>query len=119
MAKGQALDNARTERSFRTIKYDLIYINEFVTPIELSKEIAEHMAIYNNYSRILQSVTDAPLRFTMPVPVMQLGYQRTKREHYLNLVNFCLDHRGQYCLVIIAYTASANSQTFCYRPLPR
>jgi transposase InsO family protein len=35
--KGQALDNARTERFFRTIKYDLIYIEEFATPKELRK----------------------------------------------------------------------------------
>lgn len=27
--KGQALDNVRTERFFRTLKYDCIYINEF------------------------------------------------------------------------------------------
>ena len=47
--KGQALDNARTERFFRTIKYDLIYIEEFATPKELSKSIAEYMALYNTY----------------------------------------------------------------------
>ena len=47
--KGQALDNARTERFFRTIKYDLIYIEEFATPKELRKAIAEYMALYNNY----------------------------------------------------------------------
>lgn len=29
--KGQCLDNARTERFFRTLKYDRIYINEYET----------------------------------------------------------------------------------------
>ena len=33
--KGQCLDNARTERFFRTLKYDRIYINEYETPREL------------------------------------------------------------------------------------
>ncbi len=39
--KGQALDNARTEKFFRTIKFDLIYINEFDSPRELRKAIDE------------------------------------------------------------------------------
>ena len=39
--KGQAFDDARTESFFRTIKYDLIYIDELATPKELHKAIAE------------------------------------------------------------------------------
>jgi putative transposase len=35
--RGQALDNIRTERFFRTLKYDLIYVNEFETPRDLRK----------------------------------------------------------------------------------
>ena len=30
--KGQALDNVRTERFFRSLKYEDIYINEYITP---------------------------------------------------------------------------------------
>lgn len=37
--KGQALDNVRTERFFRSIKYDDIYINDYHTPRELRKGI--------------------------------------------------------------------------------
>ena len=37
--KGQCLDNARTERFFRTLKYDRIYINEITTPRELRATI--------------------------------------------------------------------------------
>ena len=33
--KGQCLDNARTERFFRTLKYERIYINEYETPRDL------------------------------------------------------------------------------------
>lgn len=37
--KGQALDNVRTERFFRSIKYDDLYINDYLTPRELRKGI--------------------------------------------------------------------------------
>lgn len=47
--KGQALDNVRTERFFRSIKYDDIYINEYRTPRELRKGINEYMVMYNTY----------------------------------------------------------------------
>ena len=47
--KGQALDNARTERFFRTIKYDLIYINEFDSPKELRRATKDYMVEYNTY----------------------------------------------------------------------
>lgn len=47
--KGQALDNIRTERFFRTLKYDLIYINEFDTPRELRKAINHYIHEYNAY----------------------------------------------------------------------
>ncbi|GIQ71546.1 hypothetical protein XYCOK13_43700 [Xylanibacillus composti] len=47
--KGQALDNARTERFFRTLKYDLIYIQEFETPRQLRAGISRYMHEYNTY----------------------------------------------------------------------
>lgn len=47
--KGQCLDNARTERFFRTIKYDRIYINEYASPRELRAAIDDYMVIYNSY----------------------------------------------------------------------
>ena len=47
--KGQALDNARTERFFRTLKYDLIYINEFETPRELRAALRLYIEEYNTY----------------------------------------------------------------------
>ena len=47
--KGRALDNIRTERFFRTLKYDLIYINEFENPRELRKSIASYINEYNTY----------------------------------------------------------------------
>lgn len=47
--KGQALDNVRTERFFRTLKYDLIYTHEFETPRQLRKAIGDYMKEYNTY----------------------------------------------------------------------
>src|SRR5690606_33885386 len=47
--KGQALDNVRTERFFRTLKYDLIYTHEFDTPGQLRKAINGYMPEYNPY----------------------------------------------------------------------
>lgn len=45
--KGQCLDNARTERFFRTLKYDRIYINEYETPRDLRSMLNEYMETYN------------------------------------------------------------------------
>jgi putative transposase len=47
--KGQCLDNTRTERFFRTLRYDRIYANEYETPRELRSMPNEYMAIYNSY----------------------------------------------------------------------
>ena len=47
--KGQALDNVRTERFFRTLKYDLIYTNEFESPRELRASIKQYMREYHTY----------------------------------------------------------------------
>jgi len=47
--KGQALDNERTERFFRTLKYDLIYIEEFDTPKALRRGINGYTHEYNTH----------------------------------------------------------------------
>lgn len=47
--RGQALDNIRTERFFRTLKYDLIYVNEFETPRDLRKALNQYIQEYNTY----------------------------------------------------------------------
>lgn len=47
--KGQCLDNAITERFFRTLKYDRIYVNEIDTPRELRAIINSYMFKYNHH----------------------------------------------------------------------
>jgi len=45
--KGQALDNVRTERFFRSLKYEDIYINEYVTPKEMVAAVNRYILDYN------------------------------------------------------------------------
>lgn len=47
--KGQCLDNAKTERFFRSLKYERIYVNEYETPRELRLMLNDYMKIYNTY----------------------------------------------------------------------
>ncbi|GAA3411809.1 IS3 family transposase [Paenibacillus hodogayensis] len=45
--KGRATDNSRTERYFRSLKYECIYLNEFEDPRALRKGIAHYVQFYN------------------------------------------------------------------------
>jgi len=47
--KGQCRDNARTERFFRTLKYDTVYIQEVGNPRELRRMFTEYILHYNTY----------------------------------------------------------------------
>lgn len=47
--KGQCLDNTRTERFFRSLKYERVFINEYETPRQLRAMLNEYMATYNTY----------------------------------------------------------------------
>jgi putative transposase len=48
--RGQCLDNVRTERFFRSYKYERIYINEITSPRELRQITKEYIHHYN-YNR--------------------------------------------------------------------
>jgi transposase InsO family protein len=50
--KGQCLDNARTERFFRTLKYERIYISEYETPRELTNHAEP---VYENLQHLSTS----------------------------------------------------------------
>lgn len=45
--KGRATDNSRTERFFRALKYECIYLNEFENPRELRKAVNGYIQFYN------------------------------------------------------------------------
>ena len=46
--KGQALDNIVTERFFRSIKYEDLYINEYESPAELIRAVDHYIRFYNS-----------------------------------------------------------------------
>jgi len=45
--KGRARDNSRTERFFRSLKYECLYINEYESPRALRKGITEYITFYH------------------------------------------------------------------------
>jgi putative transposase len=45
--KGRATDNSRTERFFRALKYEEIYLNEYESPRALRKGITKYVSFYN------------------------------------------------------------------------
>lgn len=47
-SKGRALDNIFMERFFRSLKYENIYLNEYVNPRALRKGINQYITFYNH-----------------------------------------------------------------------
>lgn len=68
--KGQCLDNARTERFFRTLKYDRIYVYEIRSPRELRKILKKYFPVYNN-KRPHDSIGGVPPACVYEAEVMQ------------------------------------------------
>lgn len=78
--KGQCLDNARTERFFRTLKYDRVYINEYDTPRELRVMLREYMKSYNTYRPHSALGGASPVQFySGDKPHEAVSYQKTQK----------------------------------------
>jgi putative transposase len=45
--KGRALDNIFTERLWRTVKYEEVYLKDYASPREARNGIGEYLAFYN------------------------------------------------------------------------
>jgi len=45
--KGRALDNIFTERLWRTVKYEEVYIHEYASPREARQALTRYFAFYN------------------------------------------------------------------------
>lgn len=45
--KGRALDNIFTERLWRTIKYDHVYLHDYATPREARQQLGQFLQVYN------------------------------------------------------------------------
>jgi len=46
--KGRATDNIFTERLWRTVKYEEVYLNEYVSPREARRRLKQYFDYYNN-----------------------------------------------------------------------
>lgn len=53
--KGRALDNIFTERLWRTIKYEEVYLHEYVTPRDAQQGLTSYLHFYN-HQRLHQSL---------------------------------------------------------------
>jgi putative transposase len=53
--RGQALDNSFTERLWRTITYEEVYLKEYESPRQARKELAAYFQLYNE-RRLHQSL---------------------------------------------------------------
>lgn len=45
--KGRALDNIFTERLWRTVKYEEVYLHEYVSPKEARQQLTRYLEFYN------------------------------------------------------------------------
>lgn len=45
--KGRALDNIFTERLWRTIKYDHVYLHDYASPREAREQLSQFLRVYN------------------------------------------------------------------------
>ncbi|APC07630.1 hypothetical protein MORE_17090 [Moorella thermoacetica] len=61
--KGRATDNIFTERLWRSLKYEEVYLNEYQSPREARQGISRYLEFYN-YRRPHQS-----LRYKTPAEV--------------------------------------------------
>ncbi len=46
--RGRALDNIFTERLWRTVKYEEVYLHEYATPREARQQLTEYLRFYNH-----------------------------------------------------------------------
>ena len=53
--RGRALDNIFTERLWRTIKYEEVYLNEYSSPRDARRSLAAYLDFYN-YRRLHQAL---------------------------------------------------------------
>ena len=57
--KGRALDNIFTERLWRTIKYEEVYLHEYSSPKEARKQVRDYLQFYN-HQRLHQALDYVP-----------------------------------------------------------
>jgi putative transposase len=73
-SRGRALDNVFTERLWRTIKYEHIYLNEYQSPRELRQGLARYLTFYNEQR-----------------PHQSLAYRTPAEVYFASSTSFSLD----------------------------
>jgi putative transposase len=78
--RGRAADNIFTERLWRTIKYEEVYLKEYTSPREARQSLAEYLEFYD-FRRLHQALgyqTPASVYFGYPLDVSQATNQRVE-----------------------------------------
>lgn len=86
--KGRCFDNIFTERLWRTVKYEEVYLKEYSSPRDAILNLTEYFNFYN-YERLHQSLEDltpAEVYFGQKLGQVMPGKEVTKKTH--NLANF-------------------------------
>jgi putative transposase len=77
--RGRALDNIFTERLWRTIKYEEVYLHDYVSPAEAYCQLANYIQFYNfqRPHQVLDYLTPAQVHgaFTPHALVIDLNHQ--------------------------------------------
>lgn len=75
--KGRAIDNIFTERLWRTVKYEEVYLKDYGSPREARQSLADYFYFYN-YERIHQS-----LEYQTPASIFLAGNTNFAKEKIL------------------------------------
>lgn len=76
--KGRAIDNIRTERLWRSVKYEEVYLNEYTNPREARRGLTRYWHFYN-YERLHQSLdyaTPAEMYYGRLIPSQSMEEKR-------------------------------------------
>lgn len=86
--RGRCFDNIFTERLWRTVKYEEVYLKEYSSPRDAILNLTEYFNFYN-YERMHQSLEDltpAEVYFGQKLGQVMPGKEVAKKTH--NLANF-------------------------------
>lgn len=77
--KGRAIDNIRTERLWRSVKYEEVYLSEYTNPREARRGLARYWHFYNHKRphQSLDYATPAEMYFGRLLPITINGGKRS------------------------------------------
>ena len=77
--KGRAIDNIFTERLWRTIKYEEVYLNEYTNPRQARQGLDAYIHFYNHqrFHQALDYATPAEIYFGCLLPITQQQGEKT------------------------------------------